>query len=471
MFKRVSLSVILGLVGGIATFIIQELLVDNKAIMGGFGTALRESLKQSLIIGAVMCLFLGSAERLGRNDTRGALRQAGLAALYGLPGGFITLNLSNALYTLLSNLLGNPVVHGQAGLGGYALDLVPRAFGWMVLGAGLGFTASYPGGSSRRNWHATVGGALGGVVAGVLFVVLSMTLGSMVAGLAGRPNEVTEVGVFGRAVGFTVIGGAVGLLMSLMKEMLKSAWIEVILARNETQEFPIDKTRNMIGRSETADVPLYADPAIAPNQAAILWANGAFVLQNLNPQTLVSVNNGAPGGLKHGDVIRIGSYTLRFCEKKGRVPSAVLDKAKTAQKVLADPSGACPFCGKIPDAKTGQCQCSATTAPQPMLPASTTGANVNAAAEIRIVNGALSGQVLRLQQAVAIGRDASCQLQLTEDTLVSRRHARLEPRNAAWVVIDEGSSNGTFVNGSRVQESAIKPGDILTIGQTTLQVG
>ncbi len=471
MFKRVSLSVILGLVGGIATFVIQELLVDNKAIMGGSITAARESFVQSLIIGAIMCFFLGSADRLGRNDTRGALRQASWAALLGLPIGFIALNQSNRLYTDLSILLGNPVVHGQAGLGGYALDLVPRALGWMVLGSWLGLSASIPGWSFRRCWHAFMGGAIGGVVAGVLFTLLAASIGSIYAGLSGRPNEAVEVGVFGRAVGFTVIGGAVGLLMSLMKEMLKSAWIEVILARNETQEFPIDKTRNMIGRSETADVPLYADPAIAPNQAAILWTDGAFVLQNLNPQTIVSVNNGAPGGLKHGDVIRIGSYTLRFCEKKGRVPSAVLDKAKAAQKVLADPSGACPFCGKIPDVKTGQCQCSATTAPQPMLPASTTSANASAAAEIRIVNGALSGHVLRLQQAVAIGRDASCQLQLTEDTLVSRRHARLEPRNTAWVVIDEGSSNGTYVNGSRVQESAIKPGDILTIGHTTLQVG
>ncbi len=471
MFKRVSLSVILGLVGGIATFIIQELLVDNKAILGGLMTAFRNTMAQALIIGGVMCFFLGLAERLGRNDTRGALRQAGVAALLGLPGGVISYNISNVIYSFISKLLGNPVVYGQAGFGGYALDIVPRAIGWMFLGAGLGLTASIPAGSARRSWHATVGGAIGGIVAGISFSLLSATVGSIFAGLSGKPNEAVEVGVFGRAVGFTVIGGAVGLLMSLMKEMLKSAWIEVILARNESQEFLIDKTRNMIGRSETADVPLYGDPAIAPSQAAILWADGAFVLQNLNAQTIVSVNNGAPGGLKHGDVIRIGSYTLRFCEKKGRVPSAVLDKAKTAQKVLADPSGACPFCGKIPDAKTGQCQCSGTIAPQPMPPAPAPTANAGAAAEIRIVNGALSGQVLRLQQALAIGRDASCQLQLTEDTLVSRRHARLEPRNAAWVVIDEGSSNGTFVNGSRVQESAIKPGDILTIGHTTLQVG
>lgn len=469
MFKRVSISVILGLVGGIAAFVLQELLVNNQAILGGAVTAMRESAKQALIIGAVLCLFLGSAERLGRGDSRGAGRQAVMAALLGLPGGFITLNLSNALYTAMSNLLGNPVVHGQAGLGGYALDIVPRALGWMVLGAGLGLTASIPGGSGRRNWHATVGGALGGATAGVLFVLLSMTLGSVVASLSGRPNEVVEVGVFGRAVGFTVIGGAVGLLMSLMKEMMKSAWIEVILARNESQEFPIDKTRNIIGRSESADVPLYGDPAVAPSQAAIVWMENGFVLQNLNASTIVSVNNGAPAGLKHGDVIRVGSFTLRFCERKGRVPSAVRDIAEPSRKPIPNPSGACPFCGQKPDANTGQCGCS--TAPTPLSAQPNTAHSTEAAAEIRVVNGAHSGQVVRLQQVTAIGRDASCQLQLAEDTLVSRRHARLEPRNSNWVVVDEGSSNGTFVNGSRVQESPITPGDILTIGQTTLQVG
>ncbi len=465
MFKRVSLSVLLGLIGGVAAFVLQELLVDNSAIMGELKTALVESTKQGLIVGFVMCLFLGSSDRMGRGDSRGAMRQAGMAGLYGLVGGFISLNLSNAFYTVLSKALGDPVVYGHTDFGGYALDLIPRSLGWMLLGAGLGLTASLPSGSSRRTWHATIGGGLGGIIAGILFVLLSMTLGSIMAGLTGKA---TEIGVFGRAAGFTVVGGAVGFFMSIIKEMMKSAWIEVILARNESQEYPIDKTRNIIGRAETTDVPLYGDPAVAPQQAAIIWTDAGFILQNLNTNLVVSQNNGAPGKLKHGDVIRVGSFTLRFCEKKGRAASKQRDIAEKQHRPLADPSGVCPYCGQKPDPKTGNCACSAPNAQRPPSPSQSASATVT---ELRVINGVHSGAIVKLSQVLSIGRDANCQIQLSEDTLVSRRHARVEPRNNTWVVIDEGSSNGTFVNGQRIQESDIKPGDILTIGKTTLQVG
>jgi DNA-binding NtrC family response regulator len=51
---------------------------------------------------------------------------------------------------------------------------------------------------------------------------------------------------------------------------------------------------------------------------------------------------------------------------------------------------------------------------------------------------------------------------------VSSAHARLERTDGGWTVVDEGSKNGTFVNGERVARAALRDGDLLEIGATLL---
>ncbi|HEV8551649.1 MAG TPA: GGDEF domain-containing protein, partial [Polyangiaceae bacterium] len=63
-----------------------------------------------------------------------------------------------------------------------------------------------------------------------------------------------------------------------------------------------------------------------------------------------------------------------------------------------------------------------------------------------------------------IGRDTTNDVVL-EDTEVSRRHARVEARGISWVLMDVGSTNGTFVNDSELDGCVkLKNGDRLKIG-------
>jgi phosphoserine phosphatase RsbU/P len=68
-----------------------------------------------------------------------------------------------------------------------------------------------------------------------------------------------------------------------------------------------------------------------------------------------------------------------------------------------------------------------------------------------------------------IGRSSDTQLQLN-DQHVSRRHAELIQDGAAWRVRDLGSRGGTFVNDTKVDEAALKPGDRIRIGDTELRI-
>ncbi|MFZ5833401.1 MAG: FHA domain-containing protein [Planctomycetota bacterium] len=62
-----------------------------------------------------------------------------------------------------------------------------------------------------------------------------------------------------------------------------------------------------------------------------------------------------------------------------------------------------------------------------------------------------------------IGRDESSDLQINSGR-VSRRHAVIRREDDEFVVSDQGSTNGTFLNGLRITESRLQTGDILALG-------
>ncbi len=81
------------------------------------------------------------------------------------------------------------------------------------------------------------------------------------------------------------------------------------------------------------------------------------------------------------------------------------------------------------------------------------------------------GHELALNAApVTIGRSRQNDLGLEADEFASARHARFEPRRDGVWVEDIGSTNGTYVNGVRLDEPRrLKPGDVVRIGETDLR--
>jgi uncharacterized protein YkwD/pSer/pThr/pTyr-binding forkhead associated (FHA) protein len=69
--------------------------------------------------------------------------------------------------------------------------------------------------------------------------------------------------------------------------------------------------------------------------------------------------------------------------------------------------------------------------------------------------------------AVSMGRSDDCDVVLAESK-ASRRHCRVEPKGDGWRVVDEGSSNGTWLGGKPVLAARLKPGDEIEIGETVI---
>lgn len=78
------------------------------------------------------------------------------------------------------------------------------------------------------------------------------------------------------------------------------------------------------------------------------------------------------------------------------------------------------------------------------------------------------GRLFELSSGVTLlGRGEQCQVVL-DDALVSRQHARLLVGEEGARVEDAGSSNGVYVNGTKVQVAELKPGDVIGIGKQRL---
>ena len=73
------------------------------------------------------------------------------------------------------------------------------------------------------------------------------------------------------------------------------------------------------------------------------------------------------------------------------------------------------------------------------------------------------------QRAVSVGRLPECTIPLN-DPNVSRRHCEVHAVGSAFVVVDSGSTNGTKVNGLRIQgEHVLSDEDIISVGSTHLR--
>ncbi len=73
---------------------------------------------------------------------------------------------------------------------------------------------------------------------------------------------------------------------------------------------------------------------------------------------------------------------------------------------------------------------------------------------------------------IVVGRGEGCEVRLP-DPSVSHRHASFRQRGSEYIVMDEGSSNGTFVGPVRLSAQApriVKSGDLVRVGRVWLEV-
>ena len=514
MRSRILIGLIMGTIGGFLGWLFSENFihyqVEQDLIKGTFRSVPLDSGQiRTLIfcVGGSIGIFLGTVEGIVEGNSRKLLQGIGLGLLTGIVFGFAGYLFGGLLYHVLG---GSDEIGRDAGMGAFARQVIARAFGWSLMGLGLGTGAALPTRSLARIRNGAIGGFLGGFIGGFVFDLIAPASNIVEAATAG--SGVREAGGPSRAIGFTTIGGLTGFFIGLVEEWLKQAWVKVLAGRNEGKDFILSKPVNILGRDERSDVPLFGDNAVGVQHAAIRTDGYRHHLMDAGTPTGTLVN-GQPVGqggellLRDGDMIQIGSHRVLFREKatQNRYAPSPVDAPRAK---AAGPSGTpmpahlCPFCGSPKD-PAGNCMCTPAAgnsgqwaggqnAPYPtpntQYPASDGFMNMNGqptdymgvasyqppatshqppVGRLIGMDGATAGQVFVIVGPnMTLGREAGRDIVVLGDTTVSRTHARLGNENGVFMVYDNNSANGTFVNGVRVQMQALAPGDVVQFGNS-----
>ena len=120
---------------------------------------------------------------------------------------------------------------------------------------------------------------------------------------------------------------------------------------------------------------------------------------------------------------------------------------------------ACPFCGFKIVGSTQQFK--------PIVLPDTFGSKpeVPSQASLRVVRGPQCGLEFALNSnTITVGRNPHCQVFLNDMT-VSRDHATIERNESgSFVIYDNNSYNGLWVNNQDVTNAVLRPGDFIQIG-------
>jgi hypothetical protein len=172
--------------------------------------------------------------------------------------------------------------------------------------------------------------------------------------------------------------------------------------------------------------------------------------------------------------VAIGYAGFRYAQTKGFTVVGMLTKAGVTLPKDPDPvpqaqrpgnsaSSLPPLPGldALPSPTPG------TAAPSPMAGIATSGPLVLVATD-----GQAAGKRFKLSGTMTIGREMGCDIPLTNDQTISRNHAEIvNTANGSVSVTDKGSSNGTFLNGTRVTGTVeVTSGDTLVFGAQRFRV-
>ncbi|HWA82005.1 MAG TPA: FHA domain-containing protein [Fimbriimonadaceae bacterium] len=451
-----------------------------------------------MCLGMAIGLAVGALNGWIQGSKTHLLRGAGLGLLFGGIGASLGYQIGGGLVHAVfgpSFSFINPEYSVATRMFARSIALIPIG---VLLGAAIGASSL----NTRRAMQGALGGLFGAGIAGFIFDPVGTIVGPMTVGLngGGHGNQV-ETGSVSRALTAVLIGALIALFIAIVDLLARSAWVRLVLGRNEGKEWPIDSERTFVGRNERANIPLFGDPNIAPMHACIIKQGHSYTLTDggspmgtyLNGQRIQA----AP--LFHGAQIQVGSYTLQFLMKHGAAPArgpenfnqaySIQDPApypRQGQPTPVQPYGAQPQTAAAtptPGSLYGSAPTQAMPSPSgAFAPQQPTVAFPNPASQPTTafspagggfclvgVDGPLIGQRFPVRGVVELGRESGG-IPMSYDTNASRRHASVAPGPMGLMVSDLGSTNGTFVNGQRVQSANAGPGDLIRIGATTFRV-
>lgn len=267
------------------------------------------------LVGMCIAGAVGAADGLmSRNLRRGLV--AGLCGMgIAIVGGLVGLLPGGMLFGLALTLVNSIVEHPWTSdtLGGLPLMIlaVGRSLTWGVLGATVGLGPGAGMRSKKLLLNGLLGGVLGGLLGGLFFDPISRLSATIIPG---------GEALLSRGVGFSLIGLSAGLMIGLVQQMAKDAWLLMQSGPLKGKQFIIYKDPTVIGSSPKSDIYIFKDPEVEPRHATISKSANRYEIEDQNSPagTFVNGQRVERQALSDGDQIAIGETVLQFSEKSAR---------------------------------------------------------------------------------------------------------------------------------------------------------
>lgn len=218
------------------------------------------------------------------------------------------------------------------------------------------------------------------------------------------------------------------------------------------REYPVSDAGLSFGREVENDVVI-ASTDISRRHAAIAPAAGGYVITDHSTNG-VWVNGhriAVEQILGRGDVIKMGTEEFRFY-----ADAAPVEASAPAPAAVPDVPAPGPASAAVPDVPAPGPVAEPEPAPVPVVavppvPAEPAEPRRPPLATLEVINeGPLKGLRFELFSALTnIGRGEHNDISIRDES-VSDSHAKIQKRGDGWWVVDQGSTNGTYVGGRRV---------------------
>ena len=238
----------------------------------------------------------------------GAVVGAALGAGLNLVSGMTNARWTRQLRRLTPGLLGGGIGGAVGALCGalmYSTLGLPRAFGWMIMGLGIGGAEGVYERSKSKTRNGLIGGALGGMVGGLLFDPI---------------KDLAPAGLwtFSRAIAFAILGVSTGALIGLAHVVLKEAWLTVVDGFRPGRQLILSQAVTVLGRGDHLPLPFlgYSGKDLESEHLRIVrQEDGTYFVEDKGSRVGTRVNVQVilgPTMLADGDLIKLGTNIVRF---------------------------------------------------------------------------------------------------------------------------------------------------------------
>ncbi|MEQ1506121.1 MAG: FHA domain-containing protein, partial [Myxococcota bacterium] len=230
----------------------------------------------------------------------------------------------------------------------------------------------------------------------------------------------------------------------------------------DDEDGPVDDTTAVISRSDPANpdrVPtlIEASPPLQPHPTQPVFGFSGDVQDDDVSKLVAEPPKVARGVVSSGPtVVPVEREAL-----PGRLPGATTSGSMPPQRAPSLPPGSI---GRIP--RTG-------TSLPPIGAGGGAGGEVTTPlqgrASLEFMSGPDRGKRITVGETVTVGQSRSCEISIPSDVRLSPVHCKIARTRDGFVVTDEGSANGTVVNGARITRFALHGGEVIVIGRTVLR--